>query len=329
MTFLCDLLQEIAQSQDPAPLMQAYAWGGLSPTQMDRLKKSGYQVYKGKVRELVAGREELFILHTDRLSAFDRYIGLVPFKGAILAKISEFWLSQAAHIMPTHFISAPQERVLKVERLDPVKIEVIVRGFMTGSMERAYLKGERLFCGVRLPDGLTPSCRLYEPILTPTTKAAAFEHDENISEAELIARGVCTPKEWDEIVDLSKQLFALGQKIYRQKGWILVDTKYEFGRDVSGAIKVIDEVHTPDSSRLWIEESYAQRVASGQPPAMLDKEIIRRYLMAQGFSGQGDVPTVPAAQFVALAQVYLHVAETLAAEKLALHNNLTDVLETL
>ena len=327
MTFFYDLLQEIAASAQPDPLMEKYAYGGLSPAQIHRCQSSGYQVYKGKVRELLAGEQSLYILHSDRLSAFDRYIGLVPFKGAILSKISEFWLRQTARIMPVHFISAPQERILQVERLTPFKIEVIVRGYMTGSMERAYLKGERLFCGQQLPEGLTPSCRLSSPLLTPTTKAAVFEHDENISADELIARGVCSQAQWDEISGRSLELFALGQKIYREKGWILVDTKYEFGYTASGEIKVIDEVHTPDSSRLWVAASYEERVARGVPPEMLDKEIIRRTLMAKGFSGEGQVPYVPHGDFVALALVYLQVAETLTGERMVARGDLESYLE--
>ena len=329
MTFVIDLLHEIIESQHPDPLLQNYAYSGLSPAEIDHHQKSGYQIYKGKVRELISRKDDLFILHTDRLSAFDRYIGLVPFKGAILAKISEFWLTEAARIMPTHYISTPQERVLKVEQLTPFKVEVIVRGYMTGSMERAYLKGERVFCGERLPDGLTPSCRLPEPILTPTTKAAVFEHDENISSAELIARGVCSARAWDEIATRARQLFALGQQIYRDRGWILVDTKYEFGFTPSGEIKVIDEVHTPDSSRLWIAASYAGRVERGEPPEMLDKEIIRRYLMARGFSGEGEVPSVPAREFVSLAMVYLSVAEKLTGERMVARGDLTRFMATL
>ncbi|RZA11706.1 MAG: phosphoribosylaminoimidazolesuccinocarboxamide synthase, partial [Proteobacteria bacterium] len=234
----------------------------------------------------------------------------------ILADLSEFWLKEAKKVVPTHFIDRPHERVLRCKACVPFKVEVIVRGYMAGSMSRAYEKGVREFCGAKLTEGLKEFRPLPEAIITPTTKAAAYEHDEDISPAELIKRGTVTADEWKEISSLAFKLFAFGQKVYAEKGWILVDTKYEFGRDSSGEICVIDEIHTPDSSRLWVRETYDSRLAKGEAPEMLDKETVRRYLLAQGFSGQGDVPKVPVKNIVELAETYLVVAEKLRGEKI-------------
>jgi phosphoribosylaminoimidazole-succinocarboxamide synthase len=193
----------------------------------------------------------------------------------------------------------------------PIKIEVVVRGYLAGSMLRAYEKGERIFCGTSLPEGLTPYCKLPKPIITPTTKAAAFEHDENTSPAQLVNAGVCSHPEWEEVAGLAFKVFDLGSKIYAERGWILVDTKYEFGKSRDGKIKLIDEVHTPDSSRLWVQESYQERMSSGLSPQMLDKENVRRWLVERGFTGYGDVPEVPREVLLNLVKVYLDVAETL------------------
>jgi phosphoribosylaminoimidazole-succinocarboxamide synthase len=292
------------------------AYQGLSETDVEDLGKKDVQTYSGKVRDLIHQGDELLIIHSDRLSAFDKYVGLVPYKGTILTDVAEFWLKQCEKIIPTHLRGRIGDRILKVEKMEPVKAEVIVRGYLAGSMMRAYEKGERVFCGVTLPEGLTPWCKLPTPIITPTTKAEAFEHDENVTAAELIASGVCTEKEWNLIAESSLKVFELGTSIYGDHGWILVDTKYEFGRTSDGTIKIIDEVHTPDSSRLWVKDSYEAAIASGDAPKMLDKENVRRYLLDQGFSGEGDMPVVPADQLVSLSKTYLQVAEGLRGKAL-------------
>lgn len=308
---ISQLLESIRTSTHADDDVQKHSYHGFSDSEKERLRQRDYRTYQGKVRELVRQGSNLYIYHTDRLSAFDCYVGMVPYKGSILAKISEFWLREAAKSLDTHLLSMPHERVLKCEALEPIKAEVIVRGYMAGSMMRAYEKGEREFCGARLPEGLKPYGPLPQLLITPTTKAEVYEHDENASPDQLIQSGVCTREEWDQIAHTSIKLFQLGQKIYKDRGWILVDTKYEFGRDRSGKIKVIDEIHTPDSSRLWVGATYEQHLAEGKAPEMLDKENVRRWLMDHGFSGQGPVPKVPAAVLVDLAKVYLGVAEKL------------------
>ncbi len=311
-----DLLKEIARESDADRAVDKHSYKGFTELEKKAFEAKGYTVYAGKVRELLVKDQNIFIYHSDRLSAFDRYIGMVPYKGLILAEISEYWLSLAARELPTHLIDRPQERVLRCKACTPFKVEVVVRGYMAGSMARAYQKGVREFCGVKLPEGLEAYRPLPHPILTPTTKAAAYEHDEDVSPAELIQRGVCTAAEWAEMNQKALQLFALGQKVYAEKGWILVDTKYEFGRDEAGTIRVIDEIHTPDSSRLWIRDTYEKNMQKGNAPEMLDKEVVRRYLLDQGFSGQGTVPHVPLDKLMTLVENYLKVAETLTGRTL-------------
>ncbi|MFW7379694.1 MAG: phosphoribosylaminoimidazolesuccinocarboxamide synthase [Oligoflexus sp.] len=314
-------LREIEESEHGEKLIDTYAYYGLSEDDRSFYQNHDFTVYQGKVRELLRRGEQLFVFHTDRLSAFDRYIGMVPYKGLILSEMSSFWLEDAKKVVPTHLIKAMNERVLEVKNCQPIKAEVIVRGYMAGSMMRAYEKGERQFCGQTLGEGLRAYRSLPQALITPTSKAAAFEHDVDASPEELFAQGVCSETEWRQIEKLSLDLFAYGQEVYAKKGWILVDTKYEFGRLPNGDIIVIDEIHTPDSSRLWIKETYAKRLEEKQAPDMLDKENVRRYLLERDFSGHGEVPAVPAAVLVSLAKIYLQVAETLMEKPLTCHSS--------
>ena len=314
-----ELLKEIAHSSDPDRALTEHAYKGFSDSEKKQLQDKKLQVYAGKVRELIRTEKELYIYHTDRLSAFDRFVGMVPYKGSLLAEISEYWLKAVADIVPTHYLDRPHERVLRCVACNPYKVEVVVRGYMAGTMMRAYQKGIREFCGVKLPEGLEAYRALPQAIITPTTKAAAFEHDEDAKPEELVAQGVCTKEEWQQISGMALDLFRFGQEKYAEKGWILVDTKYEFGRDATGVIRVIDEIHTPDSSRLWMKSNYESNLARGDAPEMLDKENVRRYLLEQGFSGQGTVPTVPVTRLIALAETYLKVAETLTGRTLVSH----------
>lgn len=313
---LREWIKEIAHHSDPDRAVLEHSYKGFSEAEKVEFSQHGAEVYAGKVRELIRTEHELLIYHTDRLSAFDRFVGMVPYKGTILAEISQFWLEAAAEVVPTHYLDRPHERVLRCISCKPYKVEVVVRGYMAGSMMRAYQKGIREFCGEKLPEGLEAYRSLPHAIITPTTKAAAFEHDEDVSPAELVTQGVCTAAEWKQISDMALELFKFGQQKYAEKGWILVDTKYEFGRDPSGQIRLIDEIHTPDSSRLWVKSSYETHLARGDAPEMLDKETVRRYLLDQGFSGQGTVPHVPVSRLITLAETYLKVAETLTGRTL-------------
>ncbi len=311
-----ECLDQIEASSDPGKALAAAAYYGFSDEEQARLKAKGLTVYAGKVRELVRSRQDLYIFHTDRLTAFDRYIGMVPFKGLMLSELSDYWMKACGAIVPTAYQGRINERCLHAQACEPIKAEIIVRAYLAGSMQRAYERGERSFCGHQLPEDLQAFRALPTPIITPTSKAAAFEHDEDSSAEELIKQGVVTESEWQQIQDMSLSIFALGKTLYAEKGWLLVDTKYEFGRRSDGKIVLIDEVHTPDSSRLWTADTYEARLQAGQAPEMLDKENVRRYLLASGFSGHGEVPPVPAKVLVELARVYLGVTEAMLGHRL-------------
>jgi len=312
----CDDPATAATVTIPADLL----WSGFSEDDLKSFAQRSARVYRGKVREMIElpganGRHvRLFMAHTDRLSAFDRYIGLVPGKGMMLAALSEWWLRQANSVVETHLVAKPDPRVIEVKPTTPIKVEVVVRGAMAGSMMRAAASGETHWCGEKIPVGVKAWELLPEPMITPTTKAAAFEHDENASAGELIARGICSAGDWEQIRSMALGIFAMGQRLLKSAGWILADTKYEFGRTSDGRIILIDEIHTPDSSRFWIAETYEARLKSGATPDMLDKETIRRWLLAQGFSGHGPVPDVPPGELVRLARVYCQVVDRLCGK---------------
>ncbi len=306
-----DIFQDILSSPDPRAAATDQVFKGLASEEKKQLATLGLQFYQGKVRDVLIGEDEIFMVHSDRLSAFDKMIDEVPYKGAILAAISDYWFDYIDGTLPHHSLGLVHERVLKVKKCTPIKAEVIVRNYLAGSMMRAYQDGEREFCGETLPEGLKPYQKLPQPIITPTTKAEVFQHDENTTPALLVEAGVCTEKEWQYIASTALKLFDLGQKRFSEIGWLLVDTKYEFGRDSDGNIVIIDEVHTPDSSRLWRKSTYADNQAKGKAPEMFDKEIVRRYLIENGFSGEGTPPQVPTELLIELASRYLQVTEDL------------------
>ena len=311
-----EVLNDICHSSNPQQTAKTHAYSGPTKDELQVLEGSPVSHYRGKVREVIKHNSQLYMVHTDRLSAFDKLIDNVPYKGVILAAISNYWFEYIDNKLPHHSLGLPHERVLKTEQLEPVKVEVIVRNFLAGSMMRAYEEGVREFCGEKLPDGLKPYGRLPKPIITPTTKAEVFEHDENTTAEELIKNKICTREEWQTITNIALELFALGQKRYLEIGWLLVDTKYEFGRTPTGEIKIIDEIHTPDSSRLWNAATYESNIKANKLPDMFDKEIVRRWLIDHGFKGEGVPPTVPTKILIELAQRYLKIAEDLKGKPL-------------
>lgn len=265
------------------------------------------KVYHGKVRNVLdRGDGILEIYHTDRLTAFDCMITNVPFKGIILNGMAAWWFNQI-DFMPHHFLSRLTDRSIACKKLTPFKIEIVVRGYLAGSMLRDYLIGRREISGQKIPEGLNPFQKLPCTIITPTTKAPVFEHDEDTTAVQLIHTGICNAQEWEIITSHALKLFDFGSRVLRAKGWILVDTKYEFGKDAEGNIYLIDEVHTPDSSRFWKSESYANRLAHKLEPEMLDKENVRQYLIRQGFKGRGSVPEIPFVEIKRLLTTYLEV----------------------
>jgi phosphoribosylaminoimidazole-succinocarboxamide synthase len=273
--------------------------------------------YRGKVRDNYStpdGRRVIVV--SDRISAFDRVIGTLPFKGQVLNHVAAFWFEETKHIAPNHVLSVPDPNVMVCRECKPLKVEVIVRAYLTGvsstAILTAYQKGERDFCGHRLPEGLQPHQKLPAPIVTPTTKAPLGEHDENVSREQIIARGDVGAEDFDRAAALGLKLFDHASKVCAARGMILVDTKYEFGKTPDGELVVIDEIHTPDSSRYWFANTYEQRMAEGKAPESFDKEYVRRWLADQGFRGDGPAPTLPDDVRVEAARRYIEACDAVS-----------------
>jgi len=271
--------------------------------------------YEGKVRDNYTTKDgRRFIVVTDRISAFDRVLGTLPFKGQVLNSLAAYWFEHTRHIIDNHMISSPDPNAMECVQCTPLKVEMVVRAYLTGvsstSILTAYNKGEREFCGHTLPDGLTAHGPLPKPILTPTTKAAHGAHDENVSREQIIASGEVTAKDFDEAAEKVMALFAFGQKLCAERGLILVDTKYELGRTPAGKLVLIDEIHTPDSSRFWFKNTYDARMEAGQAPESFDKEYVRRWLASQGYKGDGPIPTIPDDVKIEAARRYIEACDT-------------------
>eukprot|EP00054_Salpingoeca_dolichothecata_P024575 m.167847 g.167847 ORF g.167847 m.167847 type:complete len:472 (+) comp25060_c0_seq11:114-1529(+) len=234
---------------------------------------------QGKVRDMYTFEDQVVLVTTDRVSAFDRNLAVVPFKGQVLNQCSSWWFEQTKHIIPNHIISVPDPTTIVCKKCKVFPIEFVVRGFITGStatsMWTNYNKGMREYCGHKLPDGLRKDQRLSQNICTPTTKEE--EHDRLISPQEIVQEGWMTQEEWDFCHQKALELFSFGQKIAAERGLLLVDTKYEMGRNESGEIVLVDEIHTPDSSRYWLADTYEERFANNQGPQNIDKDILRRW----------------------------------------------------
>ena len=232
---------------------------------------------RGKVRDTFDLGDKLVLVTTDRQSAFDRILASVPFKGQVLNQVSAFWFENTTDIVQNHVLEIPDPNVTVAKKCSVFPIEFVVRGYLTGSTDTSawtqYSKGVRNFCGNTLPDGMVKNQKLNQPILTPTTKSE--EHDESISAEEIVERGIIDEDTWKKLESIVFSLFSYGASIAAQHGLILVDTKYEIGRDENGEITLIDEIHTPDSSRYWLADSYEERFAEGREPENIDKEFLR------------------------------------------------------
>ena len=271
---------------------------------------------RGKVRDTFPLPEQgrLAIVTTDRLSAFDSVLAAVPFKGQVLNQLSAWWFEQTRDIVDNHLISVPDPNVTIARDAEPLPVEVIVRGYITGitqtSLWTLYEQGDRHPYGIALPDGLLKNDQLPQPIITPTTKAEYGGHDERLTREEIIAEELVSPPLWEKIEEVALALFDRGQKIAEKAGLILVDTKYEFGL-VNGKLTLIDEFHTPDSSRFWTLDSYAP----GREPEQFDKEVLRQWFVGQGYRGEGEAPAMPA-EFVAhVADLYISAFERLTRQE--------------
>jgi phosphoribosylaminoimidazole-succinocarboxamide synthase len=275
--------------------------------------------HSGKVRDIYTQNDRLVLVTTDRLSAFDRILGAVPYKGQVLNQLAAFWFQQTQDIIANHLLAIPDPNVTIARRCHPLPVEVVVRGYITGVTSTAlwyrYSQGERTIYGIDFPDGLHKNDPLLEPIITPTTKASPEDphggHDERITSAEVVTMGLATAQQWELICSAAIAVFKRGQAIAQRAGLILVDTKYEFGVTEDGEILLIDEVHTPDSSRFWIADSYPSRHAAGEEPENFDKEFIRLYYAAHGYRGEGEPFPMPVDLVIQAAQRYIHTYERL------------------
>ncbi len=289
---------------------------GLSQTLMQTDLDELGSKYQGKVRDNYSTADgRRIIVTTDRISAFDRVLGTLPFKGQVLNQAAAFWFDHTKSVVPNHLLEVPDPNVMICVDCKPVEVEAVVRAYLTGvsstSILTAYEKGAREFCGHKLPDGMKRHQKLPEPLLTPSTKAPKGDHDESVSREQILAKGKLTAQEFDELAGYAMALFAFGQKLCAQHGLILVDTKYEFGRTPDGRLVVIDEIHTPDSSRFWFADSYEQQMAKGEDPVSFDKEYVRRWLVAQGFRGDGPIPPIDDDVRVEAARRYIEACDTI------------------
>lgn len=267
----------------------------------------------GKVRDIYQLGDKRVLITTDRVSAFDAVVGAIPYKGQVLNQLSVWWFNQTKDIVANHLISAPDPNVTLAKEADPLPVEIIVRGYITGvtstSLWTLYNAGERKPYGIELPDGLQKDDPLPEPIITPTTKAEAGQHDERLTRDEILERGIVERELYEKVEKAAIAIFKRGQEIAQKAGLILVDTKYEFGL-VDGELVIIDEIHTPDSSRYWVAETYG----NGQEPENFDKEYLRKWFKSIGYSGDGDVPPIPDEFAAEVAARYIQAYEKLTGE---------------
>ena len=275
--------------------------------------------YRGKVRDnydLPDGRR--IIIATDRLSAFDRILTAIPCKGQVLTQIARFWFDTTGDICPNHVLDYPDPNVVVCRRLDMLPVEIIVRDYLTGSTATSiwpmYRAGRREIYGIRFPDGMRENQKLPAAIITPTTKAGGGSHDEPLTADEIAGRGLLTAKQWQTVSQLALALFARGRAIAERRGLILVDTKYEFGFDATGQIILADEIHTPDSSRYWLRDSYEHRFLAGEPPETLDKDFLRRWVTARCDPYRDPIPVIPPDVILETARIYIDAFETITGQ---------------
>jgi phosphoribosylaminoimidazole-succinocarboxamide synthase len=295
--------------------LRAQLWQTLDATPWTTIGGRALPRYDGKVRDcyIDSERGERIIVVTDRLSAFDAVVGTIPFKGQVLNQLAQFWFEHTKDIAPNHMLRVPDPNVMVARECEPLPVELVMRAYLTGvtstSIWKAYDQGKREFCGHPLPDGMKKNQRLPKPILTPSTKAAKGDHDISVSREELLAMGKIAPEVFDNAAAIAEKLFAAGQAHAAKQGLILADTKYEMGIARDGAretIVVIDEIHTPDSSRYWFAGDYEERLARGEEPRSFDKEYVRRWLANEAkWNGDGPPPTLPDEVRIEAARRYI------------------------
>tara|TARA_R110002020_G_scaffold373148_3_gene584596 strand:+ start:58 stop:1005 length:948 start_codon:yes stop_codon:yes gene_type:complete len=276
-------------------------------------------IYKGKVREVYTLENDLLVMiATDRLSAFDVVMPKgIPFKGQILNQIATKMMSATADIVPNWLQSTPDPNVAIGEKCEPFKVEMVIRGYLSGHAAREYKAGKRELCGVAMPEGMKENDKFPQPIITPATKAEIGEHDEDISKEGILKRGIVSPEDYAILEDYTYKLFSRGSEIAASRGLILVDTKYEFGKTKSGKIVLIDEIHTPDSSRYFYADGYEERQENGEAQKQLSKEFVRQWLINKGFQGKEgqQVPEMTDEYIQTVSDRYIELYENITGEK--------------
>ena len=282
--------------------------------------------YRGKVREnydLSDGSR--IIISTDRLSAFDQILTCIPYKGQVLTQTARYWFEQTRNICPNHVIAYPDPTVVVGKRLDILPVEIVVRGYLAGttgtSILTLYKKGERTMYGITLPDGMRDNEKLPTPIITPTSKEFDGGHDEPLTPDEIIEKKLLTPEQWETLSTYALSLFSKGQELAAARGLILVDTKYEFGTDETGQIILADEIHTPDSSRYWIAESYQQAFASGTRPQSFDKDFVRAWVAERCDPYKDPIPEIPSSLIEETSKVYIRAFEAITGQSFVPDNS--------
>ncbi len=278
-------------------------------------------VYKGKVREVYTLENDILLMvATDRLSAFDVVMPKgIPYKGQILNQIATKMMRETEDIVPNWLIATPDPNVAIGKSCEPFKVEMVIRGYMSGHAAREYKAGKRVLCGVVMPEGMKENDAFPEPIITPATKAEMGDHDEDISREDILKRGIVSEEDYLILEDYTRKLFKRGTKIAADRGLILVDTKYEFGKTVDGEIVLIDEIHTPDSSRYFYAEGYEERQKNGEPQKQLSKEFVRQWLIANNFQGlEGQkVPEMSNEYITTVSERYIELYENITGDAFA------------
>ncbi len=274
--------------------------------------------HQGKVRDFYKVKDKRILITTDRISAFDRVLGSIPYKGQVLNQLSKFWFDKTADIIPNHIIDIPHPNVAVAKDAKPYPVEMVVRGYITGvtstAIWRAYELGERTIYGIKFPEGLKKNQKLVHPIITPTSKAEHGAHDERLTHDEILKRKLVIPKILKQMEEVSLKLYKRGNEICKKRGLILVDTKYEFG-EYKGKLILIDEIHTPDSSRFWNAKNYLERFKKGLEPKNYDKEFFRLWYTKQGYRGDGKPPVMSKQLQIETAQHYIKLYEMITGKK--------------
>jgi len=286
----------------------------LEKTDLDIGKK-----YEGKVRDNYLLDDKRIIIVTDRISAFDRVLCTIPFKGQVLNQTSAFWFEKTKDIVKNHVLEIPDPNVTVAEECKLIPVEMVVRGYLTGVTTTSawynYEKGVRDFCGNILPEGMKKDQKFEKPIITPSTKAEKGQHDESISAEEIIKRNLVDEKLYKQMEKIAMELYNFGNELVSKNNLILVDTKYEFGLDKDGNLTLIDEIHTPDSSRFWVKDSYEKLFSEGKEPEKLDKEYVRQFLANKDFLGDGDIPEIPNEIKIEAAKRYIKAYEMITGNE--------------